>query len=148
MIKRLASLYKLLNEHFLKVSTIGKLYIYILSLQRYTSRAGIINDWFLSIPQEKALCDRLVCPSVRLSVCPPVFTITQEWIDVEWWNFVHVYFGPRVTLNSKMGHVQDLWPGQIEDFHTGALRLHSVHIHVSIPVEYLYICMCYSNLFS
>ena len=49
--------------------------------------------WFYSryviyqVFRRNALCDRLVCLSVSLSVRPSVFTIiTQEQLDVEWWN--------------------------------------------------------------
>ena len=86
-----------------------------------------------STGNRRALCDRLVCPSVCLSVCLSVFTITQEWVDGEWWNFAHLYLRSRVASKSKMGHPVDLWPGQTGVYIMQMLRaltkLHSVHVH-------------------
>ena len=85
-----------------------------------------------------------VCPSVR------VFTITQERLDVEWWNLAHIHLRSRVKSSSKMGHVHDLWPGHIEDFHNSHSKcmqdgivyctVYMCNVHVPIPVEYLSIC--------
>ena len=82
--------------------------------------------------------DLYVCLSVRLSVW------TQERLGVESWNLAQLWLRSRVTWSLKMGHVHDLWPGQIANFH----NVHSecmwdctvYNLHVRIPVEYLYIC--------
>ena len=70
---------------------------------------------------------------VRLSV----FTITQEWVDVEYWNFTHVCLRPRVKWSPKMGHVHDVWHDKVklEGLHNTYSefiwddRRHSVHVH-------------------
>ena len=84
-----------------------------------------------------------VCLSVRLSVCH-FLTITQERLYVEWWNFAQLYLRSRVTSGSKMGHVQNLRPRQIEDIHKVIQSAYKATLWtfyiVPIPVEYLHIC--------
>ena len=91
-----------------------------------------------SIPQECSM------PLSCMSVCQSDFTITQEWLDVEWWNLAHIHLRSRVIWSSKIGHVHDLWPGQNWRFSyytfRGHVILHSVHLHVPFPVEYLHVC--------
>ena len=74
-----------------------------------------INIFLLSIPRELGMLYGIVL-YVCLSVRPLVFTITQERLDVERWNLANIHLRSRVTWSSKIGHVHDLWPGQIEDF--------------------------------
>ena len=120
-----------------------------------------INPWNYP-PQRVSIkySTRMLCAIVfyvRLSVCPSVyrsfFTITQEWVDIEWWNFAHVHLRSIVISSSKMGHAFDLWPGTRSNW-----SLHNAHAQSAdktasctctsypIPVEYLYIHMCYSSL--
>ena len=93
-----------------------------------------------------AMCRRLACPSVCLSVRLSVFTITQEWVDVEWWNFALTYLRSRVTSSLKMGHALELWTGQTGVYtctYTECIRLRSVHVHRAHSCGILVYNMCY-----
>ena len=68
-----------------------------------------------NIPQEWFMWSS--CMSVCMSVRPSVFMITQERLDVECWNLAQLYLRSRVGWRWKLGHVHDLWPGQINNFH-------------------------------
>ena len=106
----------------------------------------------LSIPQEYALCDRLIYPSVCLSVSRFSLTITQERLDVEWWNLVHIHLRSRVTSNMEFEDGSRTWPLTLSNwrfpectFRVHA-RLHSVHVYRTHSCGIL-VCMCYISLF-
>ena len=92
-------------------------------------------------------CMRLPCMHVCLYVRLSVFTITQEGLDVEWWNLTHTYT-LKVMNNVELEDGSRTWPLTRSNWWFSwcefrvHVRLHSVHVHCTDSFGIL-VCMCY-----